>query len=277
MTSSAEQNSRDSFLFLPLSHLPYIIGLSYFLGFIVVAFRLRNYGIAPTDLFEAQYFSAGFFPTLILFTIYWIFRLTWRPCNVSAKFRGFLEYAYLKLFWGGVGIMALLWFVYASYHFKNEFWFALNYIASILFGVYALGVISYQLRRWWSTSEHPWLFYLRKPPPGLAGHLIVAGISLIYVIGFFTYSFAEIPNIYQQIPQALGGGKLIMIRLLVDTTNLPSDLKGDEISSATAYTKPLWLVFHSRWGYVVIDEHDRPSAIPSEAVHSFTPIMNGQP
>ncbi len=278
----SDKSQDEKFLFLPFSHLPLLIGLSYVFGFLLIAYRLRYYGIAPTDLFEAQYLSVGFFPCILSYTVYWIIRFTWRPYEASPRFRALMRRGYPTIFITGLISLTVTWATEAAFtlmKMDNTFLFAINYGLSILFGLFALGAFSYYVRWWWNN---PYLFnpyfyrilFTKLPSRRQLANIFFFGFSVIYILFFIIVAYLEVTSVYEDIPQSLGGGKLVRVQLVVDTKYVPSRLVGEKISDESVYTKPVWLVFRSQKGYLLLDDQEQSWLLSLDSVHLVSTIPN---
>jgi hypothetical protein len=253
--SNSGRSNEDKLLFLPLSHLPYLLGLCYFLGFAIIAHRLRNYGILPTDLFEAQYLSAGFMPTLVLFLIYWTVRFTWHPYELPARLRGWLEKFHRSLI--GIWSLAVTTISYYLEHYHVPYdTFAVLYVVVVIgFAICALGVVMFYARKRYYNPDY-FAGVLRNKST-IRKYLTIfilffSGIVFCLVMANIRSYFSEL---YLRIPQSYGGMDITIIKLIMSKDQIPTDLREapSRDSDEVFITRPMQLAFRSQSGYVLFD------------------------
>ena len=220
------KKNEDKFLFLPLSHIPYLLGLCYFLGFAIIAYRLQNYGIIPTDLFEAQYLSAGLFPTSIIFLIYWSVRFTWNPYEIPDGLQGlsgWLEKHHLKLLviWAFVAIVVSYYLENFHLHYGI---FVFLYTIVIGFAICALSVAMFYIRKRYYNPDY---FHgimasnTRSRKYQSIFSLVFSSFAFVFVIANISSYFSDL---YLKVPQSFGGMDTTIIKLIMNKDQIPPNL-----------------------------------------------------
>lgn len=252
--SSPVRSNEDKFLFLPLSHIPYLLGICYFLGFAIIAYRLQGYGIVPTDLFEAQYLSAGLIPTFVLFLIYWTVHFTWHPDEVPRWLCSLLEKHHVRLIgiWSAV-VMAISYYL-ESYQVSYGV-FVFLYVTVIGFAICALGVAMFYMRKYYRNPDYLHGVITSKSTERkylTIFTLIFSSIAFFLVMANIISYFSEL---YLKIPQSFGGMETTIIKLIMSKDQIPRALRegATEDSEEFFLTRPLQLVFRSQSGYVLFD------------------------
>lgn len=98
-------------------------------------------------------------------------------------------------------------------------------------------------------------------------------ITFLLCLAIFTLFFVPFsgPIVYEQLPQAYGGGKLQQVQLYVDSQKAPSELLDANISlvqGLPARTIPLYLIYQTSTEYIV-----KPINLSEQRVWALKPDM----
>ncbi len=247
----------------------------YALGYAVTARRLAEYGLATTQLVNAQYLVAGFPPFLLLAATVGVVWSSLRYTPRANRRSPFVPLgimilvAFIGLVIGEIG--GLVPFEEANpatYFFallrlllgEAALWFL---VAGVRSGFFAAAARS-------PRSPNPDGFDQWRMPLYLA---VLAGT-------FILFAFIRAANIHTLIPQAYGGTKPIVIRLYAPRLSLPQDLTSKGTSSDSgvlARTEPLELLFQSDKVFVVRPVSDSSGRVWTLDSRVVTSVITGRP
>lgn len=280
-------------------------GSIYVIGFIVTARRLAQYDVPIATLINAQYFTAGLVPGfLLLLTLYVI---------ISAlKF----DHEKKPLQWILTNFLAAITIaIFLILFYLGGDWFRetlagpgswINLVFIIPLGELCLWISIVILRRKGAFSEILNLPLKRmqkyydqltsNPEPSLknVALLLIASflglfwvIIIIWLVGYLLflalmlliYIPLESPAVYDQIPQAYGGGKPLTVQLYVDSQQVPAELLDQTnvtvVQGSPAQTVPMNIIFKTSTEYIVDpigDSSRRAWVLKADAVYALVPV-----
>lgn len=243
--------------------LPVFVGTIYLIGYIVTATRLAQYGVSTTRLIDAQYFAAGMLPGLLLWVTFFVL-ISAFLYNSHKKEEGstsLLGRVILLIIILGAFTFALELVIPLSENWSDFCHFAviISYrLAYFVFGELALWLL---IVGWRTKFFSNYIEVFKKL--GEETHLLYIGIMFLIMIAVFgQIQIVSIGcEVYNELPQAYGGGKPFTVQLYVDSQKVPTELLDANVSDqgSPARTIPLDLILQTSAEYIVdpIEDTDR--------------------
>lgn len=235
----------------------------YVFGYIVTSSHLAQYDIPIKSFIDAQYFAAGLVPGLLFWLTAFVAFLAW---NFNPRIND--NRSPVKRRWYLANVLAVISIV-ILFVMPSQIWvkyYPTGLLFIILFGELSIGILIVLLkgetRKWkeWFTALDTRKNFVSKLPVDGRWFIWYVVVFFYFVILFTVAIYTLIlvpfsgPIVYEQLPQAYGGGKLQPVQLYVDSQKVPSELLDANVSMAhglPARTIPLYLIYQTSTEYVV--------------------------
>jgi hypothetical protein len=198
--------------------IPLVVGIIYVAGYVVTAQRLAEYNVSITQLINAQYFTAGTAPGLIIcFVIAVIYDASGYHGRDSKKLNrtGLLTLGLFAFLLVISGINSLLRRTGKTEILGEDHWFDF-YIMTVAMLVMGLAAVWYVV----AFLKGLILFKKRVVPDSIYTAVIFLGFAVVSLLfcGF------RATRAYRRIPQAYGGGQPLVVRLYLEPDRTPPEL-----------------------------------------------------
>lgn len=252
-----------------------VAGAIYVIGYIVTAARLASYGIFGIKFFDAQYLAAGLIPGFILLVtaVVVISAFHHNPLRPTGEKSSAWKWAHV-VFWVPVGVMIIAIFLFREWF--DEFWVKAKFVnmpIAFVLGEFAMWILIVGFKNKIITS------WFKGRSLGVFSIILSIGY-IMYLLIFALIALILMPlvgiQMYAEVPQAYGGGKLLAVELYVDPVKVPRELLADRPKAEAlnpARTRPLDLLFRTSDEYIVaVPEYGNRRAwvIDAAAVHTVT-------
>jgi hypothetical protein len=229
------------------------VTVTYILGFTVVSLHLGAFGIFNLDLFSLQYLLAGLWlfvpPALILVMGVASFAL-YLQLQPPPK-----ELAWAKMVFSFSVVAALAAFlIYALYQFLSRIigpQAAVNLSRILLFSglrvtLVMVGLVVYLTLTWLLMKP---LVAWAKSRAGLMPYLLSLTLGLFPVLMIGIYVLLFVRDVYPKLPATIGGGQPIVVRLLIEPDETPTQ-PGLELLHEAA-SNDVMLIIETNRSYIV--------------------------
>jgi hypothetical protein len=256
---------------------PLVAGTVYLVGYIVTARRLADYGVSVTQLLNAQYFTAGMAPGLLIWltVIVSYSAFTNDPNANTTRAQNIVAWIILILFTAMIAFPFLDRAVNWGWGFRiSDRWRGLDsYLFSPLQAVLGLCSLWYVITGIKTRLFARMATYQRERTRDGADAYQAPIMFVIIAIVSLSVTFWQTLRIYDAIPQAYGGGKPMNVRLYVERDKAPSQLIAAEPTNGDkllVYSVPLKLIFQTSDSLIVAstDGSRQVWIVDAHAVHA---------